>query len=132
MTNCYATGDVNGNDYVGGVAGHVGSGEMTNCAALNQSISGTSDVGRVVGAVTGSPTLSGNAAFIDMTVTVGGSGKTLDRGNNKLDGEDITKAAIRSEGTIGGRFTTANGWTVQPGKLPGLLGAVVDLPDYLK
>ncbi|MDR2424239.1 MAG: fibronectin type III domain-containing protein, partial [Prevotellaceae bacterium] len=59
LTNCYATGDVSGNNYVGGVAGKVfsevfiGSGvsRLTNCSATGN-VSGTgNNVGGVAGEV---------------------------------------------------------------------------------
>jgi len=37
----------------------------------------------------------------------------------------------KADGTLGCRFTTANGWTIVNGKLPGF-GAAVDLPEHLK
>jgi len=123
--NCYATGAVSGTDYIGGVAGHVlNSGSMTNCVALNPSVSGGSDVGRVAGLTYSGNTLSGNAAFSGMT---GGGNKTTADG---LDGSDITTAQIKADGTLDGQCTTKNGWTVENGKLPGL-GETVEMPDHI-
>jgi len=52
----------------------------------------------------------------------------LDIGLDRVDGLSIQNEAIISDDTLGGRFTAANGWTVEDGKLPGF-GAPVDLPD---
>ncbi|MCL2738267.1 MAG: hypothetical protein FWE30_02355, partial [Bacteroidales bacterium] len=74
ISNCYATGNISGNDRVGGVAGYiVASSSISNCAAFNPSITRTSGTGtyfgRVVGFVVG--TLTGNVARADMTA-IGG------------------------------------------------------------
>jgi hypothetical protein len=53
-------------------------------------------------------------------------------GENKTDGEDISIPDIHADGTLGGRFTAENGWTTQDGKLPGLFGNVVDMPEHLQ
>ncbi|MCL2688892.1 MAG: T9SS type A sorting domain-containing protein [Chitinispirillia bacterium] len=53
------------------------------------------------------------------------------KGADNLDGADITRAEILADGTIGGRFTEENGWTVQNGHLPGLFGQTVPLPVHL-
>jgi hypothetical protein len=36
--------------------------------------------------------------------------------------QTITTAQIQADGTLGRRFTTANGWTVENGKLRGCGG----------
>jgi hypothetical protein len=53
------------------------------------------------------------------------------KGLDEKDGADITLQSIMADGTLGGRFTTANGWTVKNGKLPGLFGNTVDIPAHL-
>lgn len=133
-TNCYATGAVGGiatsHYHLGGVVGVAYWSTVTNCAALNPRIgSGGNDAyekGRVVGLVSTNSTISNNAAFIGI------SGQWDSTGVNLRDGEDITAAQIRADGTIGGRFIAANGWTVQNGMLPGLFGAAVPLPLHLR
>ncbi|MCL2817297.1 MAG: hypothetical protein FWD39_02785 [Clostridiales bacterium] len=139
VENCYATGNVSGNSNVGGVVGMIHGffyegyfyiGSVENCAALNPSVTGNSSVGRVAGQVT-NRTPSGNIAFSGMTVTVNSAAKTLVKGADKLDGADISAAAILADGTLGGLFTAENGWTVQNGKLPGL-GAAVNMPTHIK
>lgn len=46
-------------------------------------------------------------------------------------GKDISAAQIISDGTIGKRFTGENGWTVENGRLPGLFGKTVEMPEHL-
>ncbi|MEA4925965.1 MAG: S-layer homology domain-containing protein [Syntrophomonadaceae bacterium] len=151
--NCYATGNVTGGGTVGGVAGHVNgmvedcyatgrvsatssetggvtgyvNGTVENCAALNVSVAGGSaSAGRIAGS-TSNPTLSGNIAFAGMTVN--GSVASGGAANNQ-NGADTSAGAIAADGTLGGLFTAANGWTVEDGKLPGF-GAAVDMPLHL-
>ncbi|MCL2817554.1 MAG: hypothetical protein FWD39_04115, partial [Clostridiales bacterium] len=138
MENCYAAGTVSGSSAVGGVVGSIaGAGNVTssiiNCAALGPIVTGKLGIGRVVGQNNGPlpGTLSNNIAFFDMTVTVNGAAKTLDIGADRLGGADISAAEILADGTLGGRFTEANGWTVENGKLPGF-GAAVEMPKHIK
>lgn len=125
VQNCYSTASVNGNWYVGGIAGDIASGTdmVKDCAALNPSISAAAYKGRVAGQ-NHPNALSGNIAFSGMT------GGTFSDSSSGLDGESRTAAAIKADGTIGGRFTTANGWTVENGKLPGF-GAAIDIQEYI-
>jgi TonB family protein len=85
--------------------------------------------GRVVGG-SDAGRFSGNAAFIGI-VNKDGNTKWDDRTAKSKNGEDISTSVITSDGTLGGRFTSKNGWTVQKGKLPGF-GTAVDMPEYLK
>ena len=142
VTNCYATGAVSGISSVGGVAGIVSGstssvgtwGEVINCAALNPSItraSGTNtSFGRVVGYRSATNAkLSNNVAWSGMAAVGGitfGAGAV---GNQ--NGADITTAQIKADGTLGGRFTEANGWSTENGKLPGF-GVPVALPAHLE
>ncbi|MCL2817966.1 MAG: hypothetical protein FWD39_06245 [Clostridiales bacterium] len=115
----------------GGVVGLINvGGSVKDCVALGLSVTaGIYQAGRVAGDIEG--TLSGSAAFSGMTVRVSGVTKTPDIGADKVDGLDLSAAAILADGTLGGRFTAANGWTVQNGKLPGF-GAAVDMPAHIK
>ena len=134
--NCYITAEVVGNRSCGGIlGGPVATIAITNCAALNSGIlrfgsSGMATFGRIISQERDG--LSNNVAFDEMTRgnnwSLGGTGTI---GENLMNGADITKAQIAADGTIGGRFTTENGWTVENGKLPGF-GAAIELPDYLK
>ncbi|WP_250227697.1 S-layer homology domain-containing protein [Anaeropeptidivorans aminofermentans] len=130
VKNCYSTGAVSGTgNHVGGVAGYVYGGTVENCAAMNPSVSGSGDVGRVVGIADDIP-LSSNIAFGGMTVTEDGDAKPLVEGADQMDGESKIAAEIKADGTLGGRFTTENGWTIENGKLPGF-GAAVALPAHI-
>lgn len=151
VTNCYSTGKVNGNQFIGGIAGYIqenGSvtnsystcivtgnnnigglvgnvyieGMVTNCAALNPSISGKKNIGRITGQ--NESDLSGNISFSGMTG--GGSDRTA----SGLDGADMNAVTLRADGTLGGRFTIENGWTVENGKLPGF-GETLEMPNYI-
>jgi len=86
---CYSIGKVNGNNYVGGVAGVIfDNSYTTNCVALNPNVTGNNNyVGRVVGYVQNS-SLGNNWARNDMTITANGSSKTLSTGNDMVDGVD--------------------------------------------
>ena len=137
LSNCYAIGTVIGNNEVGGVAGGVYSNcTVTNCAALNPGVkatntSGTTYVGRVAGRkVDATSVLSGNIAFEDM-LNNANDAIWSNKGLTNIDGEDISAADIWADGTLGGRFTTDNGWTVENGKLPGLFGNTVEMPEHL-
>ena len=126
VTNCYATGAVSGTWGVGGVAGNAGYGSLINCAALNPSVnrgegSSETNFGRVESDNIG--TLTNCVAWDEMELPSG----TL----TGYNGTDITTAQIKADGTLGGRFTTANGWTIENGKLPGF-GAAVALPAHLQ
>ncbi len=130
LQNCYAVGNVIGKSSVGGLAGLPYSSSIENCVALNSGVEATGTYG---GRVTGqnyNGTLSGNAAFSGMVVTVNGSAKTITNDATGVDGVDMTAAEIKADGTIGDRFTEENGWKIKGGKLPGF-GAAVDVPDYI-
>ncbi len=130
LQNCYAIGNVIGKSSVGGLAGLPYSSSIENCVALNSGVEATGTYG---GRVTGqnyNGTLSGNAAFSSMVVTVSGSAKTVTSDAASVDGADVAAADLKADGNIGGRFTATNGWTVENGKLPGF-GAAVNMPEYI-
>jgi len=152
VTNCYSTGKVNGARYVGGIAGYVNNSDVTysysisavngeggivgqleggsvaNCAALNPEVK-EGIVGRVVGSLSGGGTLTNNVAYAGMANRFGNIDWN-NKGLNAKDGDDISAAYISTDGTIGGRFATANGWSVENGKLPGF-GRALDFPEHL-
>jgi hypothetical protein len=135
ITNSYTTGAVSGNNHVGGIVGFVWTNcNLKNSAALNLSvmrISGSNEgFGRVAG-WNNSDVLNNNIAWAGMSVIEDGNTVTSDDGES-LHGTDITSAAVRADGTIGGRFTTADGWTIQNGRLPGLFGETVAMPEHLE
>jgi len=138
ITNSYSAGAIIGSwGDIGGIVGWNNGGSVTNCAALNPSVTDNNSSlhGRIAGfnniVHSSVPShLSNNTAFSEMTVTGDGIPKTLIKGHNQVDGTDITAATIKSDGTIGGRFTTAGGWTIQNGKLPSF-GVPVDMPIHI-
>ena len=134
LQSCYSTADITGTDTrVGGIAGFVDQSTMKDCAALNPFVSGKdSNTGRVAGQIATSLNVSGNIAFIGMTVTVNGVTQTIsgDAGNGKNGADKYTDTIRLSDGTLDGLFTAAGGWTTEYGKLPGF-GAAVDMPIHL-
>ncbi|MCL2183928.1 MAG: hypothetical protein FWB85_10725 [Chitinispirillia bacterium] len=133
LINSYSTGTVSGISKVGGVigvfVGHSLTGSLISCAALNPEVKGTgSHVGRVVGSRDGG-TLSNNVAYAGMTNRAGNA-RWTNKGAADIGGADIALAAIKLDGTIGGRFTADSGWTAENGKLPGI-GAAIAIPGYM-
>ena len=131
ISRCYATGAVNGTNYVGGIAGSLGAdGTIEYCAAFNPNVtfSGTS-FGRIAGSVNATNTIFAFNVAFDGMVAVGGTFPSGDQ--NDKNGLNMTSESIRGSGTIGSRFTGANGWTTANGKLPGLFGNTVDMPVHL-
>jgi len=140
VSSCYSTCEVVGKDAIakniGGIAGYVfQESSVLSCAALNTKVvaDNTStktveSVGRVIGEVHDINTvLISNVAYVGMHTTANDTvGKWPAR-----NGVDITAAQIQLDGTINGYFKTENGWTTQNGKLPGLGGKHVDLPEHL-
>ena len=132
IVNCYSTGVVNGgNNSVGGIVDVLGgNSSMSRCAALNPSVSGDENVGRVAGVTLSS--LSGNIAWNGMEVIVVTSPKE-DVGNTgwHIDGQGMDKAEISAPGFFKNLFTFDEGekdpWTYDnTGKLPGLFGKVCE------
>ena len=136
LSCCYSTGSVSSSapySQAGGVLGGEFFGTTSNCTALNTSISCTGAeiyFGRIAGS-NYSGTLTNNIAFIDILNPYDGYWWNY-KGASQKDGADITAQTINSDGTLGGRFTSANGWTTQNGKLPGLFGNTVDMPEHLR
>ena len=161
VANCYATGAVSGtNDTslandgrtqggVGGVAGYV-SGNVTNCAALNPSVTAPgTNVGRIAGNNAGG-TLAGNIAFAGM-LSFAGTPYGIDPADSAdidniadiasvnpapptlstLDGASVSALAlITNNGTLGNRFAGGDGWVAAHGKLPTFTVAA-DLPCHI-
>jgi len=134
VTYCYSTGSVSGESDVGGIAGIVANGNVFNCAALNLEVKGDSLVGRVAGrtisAAIGEYPLGNNVAYIGMKNSNGDSAWDNIDGYD-LNGANITINEINADETIGGRFTANNGWFVENGNLPGLLGKSTPMPVHL-
>jgi hypothetical protein len=87
----------------------------------------TIDTTYIVGGVYG--TLLNNAAFNGIKNNANNTTWEF-KGADSIDGADLTYSAIISDGTLGGRFTSAGGWTTQNGRLPGF-GSTVALPAHI-
>jgi hypothetical protein len=124
IDHSYSTGAVGGTGRTGGIAGEVqGNSSVKNCAALNFSVTATTDAGRVAGYISGTNTFSGNVAWEEMTVTTG-SGE---------GGANITKAQVQNGSLLPDSLKTTP-WSYTMGKLPtliGLAGQSGALPVYL-
>jgi len=132
VANSFSIGAVSGTgSSVGGVVGILANSSVTNNAALNPRVNGSSPTNRVVGAFeTGTTyTVFGNVAFSGM-INIDNNTTWFNVGTENFGGADISAVSIRSDGTIGGRFTNANGWRTQNGSLPGI-GGVVAMPPHL-
>ena len=148
IKGCYTTGVVIGKHDVGGITGQITNPivaqrvNQENCAVFSPSIIGLNThsyievIGRVTGSISGTPSIGGFMRIVNNAGWIG----TLNADQNILwhnlglynrDGENISYNQIIADGTIGDRFLAANGWTTQNGKLPGLFGNTVDIPDYL-
>ncbi|MCL2219192.1 MAG: hypothetical protein FWB94_04820 [Chitinispirillia bacterium] len=130
---CYSTGAISSNDVGGGISGWVGAASsVTYSAALNPEVKANIFVGRVTGVTYGdNPLLSNNVAFAEMINNDGGTAWN-DKGKGDMSGEDISAADIAADGTIGWRFTAAEGWTTANGMLPGLNGQTEPRPLHLR
>ena len=141
ITNCYSISSIiaSGDDisFAGGIVG--GSrweGEISNCAALNPSISCVGErasFGRIVGSnyIGEEAALTNNIAFNEM-LNPAGQFVWNNVGFDLKDGANIDIPTIHSDSSLNGRFTSEGGWTTQNGKLPGLFGNTVDMPEHLR
>ncbi|MCL2067417.1 MAG: Ig-like domain-containing protein, partial [Treponema sp.] len=112
ISNCYTTGAVSGNNNIGGIAGVMLTGSSTvNCFALNPTVKGSSDVGRILGYFEGG-TLSGNYAYSGMG-TDGGTDFGTDRGESHPNGVDISATAATTQSTYSTSVPAQNftGWS---------------------
>jgi len=138
ISYCYATGAISCRSYSGGVVGESDNDTITNCVALNRSVSsGLSNLssylraGRVVGCIAlyydiyGNPNpqsqLSNNLAYSGMGIATQTTSYSIIANASGIHGASITPAAIVGDGTLGGCFT-APAWITQNGKLPILAG----------
>ncbi|MCL1925848.1 MAG: hypothetical protein FWF95_01765 [Syntrophorhabdaceae bacterium] len=100
VSNCYATGEISGmNSLTGGIVGFLGSGLVTQCAALNPKIIREFGVdttfGRVVGSSFGGD-MTRNVAFDRMTVG-GDSTLIISADETSPNGASIIKATATSK-----------------------------------
>lgn len=126
ITYCYATGTVSGTLDVGGLVGYSAQPGDTiiNCAALNMQVSGTSAASRVVGS--GNGTFSNNYAYDRMT-----SGGISFSTTAKLYGTNLTRSRALTAAfwTAAANWTTiawdTSVWDIANGRLPTLKGFAV-------
>ncbi len=116
-TSCFAGG------IVGSASGDTAT--ISNCVALNPSVSASSETGRIMGSTNTSVTLTNNAAYEEM---LDKNGDTF--GYVGKDGANIAISIITASSSLNGRFLADDGWTVAAGSLPGF-GAVVPMPKYI-
>ncbi|MDR0436778.1 MAG: putative Ig domain-containing protein [Bacteroidales bacterium] len=127
INNCWSSGNIMATTtYVGGISGTAYNTTVENCVALNVNITATNSFGRITGFHNHTGTLINNLGFDEMLLN--GAPHTW---TSALDGDDISIPEIHADGTLGGRFTSANGWTTQNGKLPSLFGTAVNMPVHL-
>jgi len=106
---------------VGGLVGR--GGFVENSMALNPSV--TTSLGTQIGRVVGLGTLSNNAAFSGMT---GHAWANI--GPDKLDGASKTAAQLQTESGFPKELRSGP-WTYEPGRLPGLFGKTVAMPNHI-
>ena len=136
VVNCYATGEISGtsSNAAGGIFGGFRSAAIpqltiSNCIALNPSVKGSSNVGRIMGNFPTSITFSNNSAFVDM---LNNDDKTEwnNKGHNQKDGLDKRSAEIRSEGFFQDMFNNDQAWTYGAAQLPGF-GTTFEIPAHI-
>ena len=130
IINCYSLGAITGDERVGGITGSDYSDYIIDCAALNPSIKGFSNVERIAGGGSHHGILSGNIAFCGMT-TNGGIAFKGENSFSGLGGENRSHFDLLTADGFPPGFTSSP-WTYVPGKLPGLFGKPVDMPDHLR
>lgn len=130
VSNCYSLCSItsynSGLGAIGGICG-INRGSCINNTSLNNCITTpASTINRIVNNNTG--IIEKNIAYDGMLL----NGNTVSGTLADKNGEDWTKEMINADGTLGGRFLPQDGWTVENGKLPGLFGQPVEMPEYLK
>jgi len=141
ITHTFSTGMVTGSSAVGGIAGYVrirGLGEyfpITNNVALNPSVRGNSDVGRIIGFMQNLSSenfgvegaiLSGNRALNTLADIDGQTDSWTDRTHDGRDGADITEVQARTASfwtnpaNWQGSAWDATFWNFVDGQLPTL------------
>ena len=133
VRNCYVTGTVVAGSglSIGGLVGGCAVGEktnntITNCAALNFSISGGGSTGRVLGGTSPLTILANNVAWSGMTLTPAAAA-------GDKNGTSKTVTEINAANFFQTVFTgNLSVWKFAEGMLPGLNGQAMDLPVHLK
>ena len=119
IQNCYATGNVEGDLSTGGVVGSAyGNDTIENCVALNNSITGSTYVSRVIGHRNTSSSLDNNYGSEDIP------GTWSNIGLDDYDGEDVIAADYRGANSDTWWKNTAgfpdSDWIFAKNKLPAL------------
>lgn len=124
MSNCYSTGLVNGESSVGGIIGIVVEGSVFDCVALNPNVSGSTNIGRVIGKNDDASSLN-NYAREDM-LNHSNVADWHNKGHDDLDGEDINPL----DAYAAALWTTDSNWSsdawdddiwvIEEGELPYL------------
>ncbi len=129
--NCYNSASVSGGDKMGGILGSSMGGTVSNCVSLGETITGTTNVGRISG-VTGA--FSNNVARSDMSVVIGGvEVTTLDNKDaDKINGADISVTGTLAMSEVFGSSWSSEVWKftgtnkfITGTKLPTLKGIAV-------
>ena len=113
VTNCFATGEVKAtNSKAGGTAGSISdTNAVYDLAALNISVSGPENIGRVAGFVQKGQVQS-EVAFEGMLITP--------QGSSRKDGTSINTAAIQADNYFSALFSNDSAWVFENRKLPVL------------
>jgi hypothetical protein len=126
---------------VGGLVGHnsyscvannCSNTVVENCVALNPSVmSAGTYVGRVVGRNFAQEGDLDRAIMLNNLAFDGMTGSTWNNpGPNNLDGAEISAAELRTGSHLPPAFKEGP-WTYEPGRLPGLLGQTVEMPEHI-
>ena len=129
----WSTASVSGRSLNGGIVGYVWGSDIVieNNAALNPTITGTeihtpNRNGRIT---------TGTASFYNNIAWEGMEAIGLPFGDDNSEwfenGESISTVAINADGTLGGRFSETV-WTTENGRLPGLGGRTMPMPEHLR
>jgi uncharacterized protein (TIGR02145 family) len=122
--NCYSIAKVEGRRFAS-LSSYLAT--MRDCAYLGLFIVSASNSANRISVYSRLGSLQNNVAFAGTLV----NGNIVSGSLDGPDGLSIDSAEIMADGTIGGRFLPENGWTVANGKLPGLFGKTVDMPQYI-
>ncbi|MDR3177790.1 MAG: hypothetical protein LBT96_02280 [Campylobacteraceae bacterium] len=114
IANSYSTGNISGDDMVGGIAGYLYYSSAQNNAAINPSVTGTSNVNRVIGYIDttyGPITISNNFALYTMSGGISGSFDHSNINRYGISKSDIDlKFQITYSDTVNGNGFGGLGW----------------------
>ena len=112
VTNCFATGAINATSKAGGAAGSITETyNVKDLAALNISVSGSENIGRVAGFIS-QGNVQGEIAFEGMLITP--------QGSSRKDGASISTSAIQADNYFSTLFSNDSAWVFETKKLPVL------------